>query len=134
MKKKWEKQKGFTLIEVIVTIIIAALVGTVIFVYLGNTLAHSHKSLIQVKDLADSVELMEEIAMRYNKYLSDPGTAAPSGMACDWLTGNTTPPGSLTLPEGVSLVCNPVNVSTGYASYLVSITKNDQTISGLFTE
>jgi len=69
MKKSLEKQKGFTLIEVIVTIILAALAGVVVFTYLGNALTSSHIPLQQVKGLAEAVEGMEGIIVEYQEYL-----------------------------------------------------------------
>ena len=118
-------KQGFTLIEVVVTIIIAALAGIVIFAYLGNVLTRSHESIGQVRDLAEAVKDMEEIAARYSDYL-DPSVDVP-GFNCAWLLGN--------LPVE-STDCTDVTgiLGTDFATFRITITKNDQTVVALFTE
>jgi prepilin-type N-terminal cleavage/methylation domain-containing protein len=61
-------QKAFTLIEVIITIVVAALMGVVIFTYMGNVLTRSSEPVEMVKDLGQAVEIVEEITAKYEEY------------------------------------------------------------------
>ncbi len=128
MKKIIHKQKGFTLIEVIVTIIIAALAGMIIFTYLGNVLARSHEPIGDVRNLGESVEVMEEIAANYLEYLR---VNIPwSGEADAFID---------TLPtEGVTAV-NRRGQTGDFSAVIfdvleITITRGNQTVSAIFPQ
>lgn len=121
MNKTAQKQKGFTLIEVIMTIIIASLAGLVVFTYLGNVLTRSAEPLHQVKALAEAVEVMEGFAAEYRRYLAE-------DVAWGTFTATLTGAGI----SAVQLENDPFNVT--FEVYEVTITRNNQTISALFTQ
>ncbi len=124
MTKALQKQKGFTLIEVIVTIILAALAGVVVFTYLGNVLTKSHIPLEQVKGLAEAVEGMEEIIVEYQEYVKGGRDTA------DWSAFKSTVSGAL-VGEGNLYV----EAAGLFEIYKVTVTgSNNQKISAIFTQ
>lgn len=123
MNSRQHKDRGFTLVEVVITIIIAALVGTMVFTYLGNILARSAEPLEQVRDLAEAVEDMEEIATQYEEYLT---------RTINWAAFLATLPN-----QGVVNIRNTFGTGGNNADFdvmQVTITRNDQTVVSLFTE
>lgn len=129
MKKALRRQKGFTLIEVIVTIVLAALVGTVVFTYLGNILTRSHEPLGQVKDLAEAVAALEKFNAEYRKYNNDEITwdefvaFDPAGFDGVGIT-----------KADVTATYAGVTMGVDFDIQEVTVTKNSQTIHQLFTE
>lgn len=63
-------RKGFTLLEIIVTLVIVAVVGTMVFTFLRGTVVPSSEPVFMVQDLAEAQGIMEENAAAYSKYLS----------------------------------------------------------------
>ena len=124
-----KEQNGFTLIEVIVTIIIAALLGVVIFTYLGTALTRSAEPVVMVRDLAGTIEGIEEITAKYTEYLENP-SAVSGGLSCSWLTAD------LNTPAGIVVSCTDVSSDLGmdFDSFVVTMTRGNQTIAALFTE
>lgn len=129
MKKALRRQKGFTLIEVIVTIVLAALVGTVVFTYLGNILTRSHEPLGQVKDLTEAVAALEKFNAEYRKYNNDEITWGkfvafdPAGFD-----------GVVITKADVTATYAGVTMGVDFDIQEVTVTKNSQTIHQLFTE
>ena len=70
MPRQLDKQ-GFTLIEVIVGIILAALLGTMIVQYTGTNLQATVKSLVATKNNAEAIRVMEEITRDYRNWLEN---------------------------------------------------------------
>ncbi|MFP4571579.1 MAG: prepilin-type N-terminal cleavage/methylation domain-containing protein [Desulfobacterales bacterium] len=62
---------GFTLIEVIIAIIIAALLGAMIIQHTGTNLTATVKSLVATHNNTDAVSLMEQITRDYRNWLED---------------------------------------------------------------
>lgn len=62
---------GFTLIEVIIAIIIAALLGAMIIQYTGTNLTATVKSLVATHNNTDAVSVMEQITRDYRNWLED---------------------------------------------------------------
>lgn len=124
MIKKNEKDRGFTLIEVIITIIIAAMVGVVVFTYLGNTLARSVEPLNQVRDLAEAIEDMEEITAIYQSY---------QYKDIDWNTFLTSlPETGVWNRRGAS--GTDFSTDDSFDIIEVTITRNNHSVSAIFTE
>ena len=71
MNSMQNKQKGFTLIEVIITIVIAALAGVIFFTYLSGTVTKSAEPIFMTRDLAAVKMEMERYASRYIEYQKD---------------------------------------------------------------
>ncbi len=119
-------QKAFTLIEVIITIVVAALMGVVIFTYMGNVLTRSSEPVEMVKDLAEAVEVMEKVTLEYEDYL--PGNIEWS----DFKTEVNAVIDSGT--DQVNDVSDDLGTSPDYEVIEVVITRNNHSISALFAE
>ena len=69
-------KQGFTLIEVIVAIILAALLGAMVVQYTGTNLQATVESLVATKNNSAAVSVMEEITRDYRNWLeNNPGAA-----------------------------------------------------------
>lgn len=66
----WEK-KGFTLLEVIVTLIIAAILGTILVSFVGSNITGSVAPIIRVQNANTLSQVFENITADYNKLNSD---------------------------------------------------------------
>lgn len=115
-----QNEKGFTLLEIIVTLVIVAVVGTMVFTFLRGTVVPSSEPVFMVQDLAKAQAIMEENAAEYSKYLS--------GEISDWdelksiLTG--------TKQE----VQDEIEDEYDFEILEVTISFGDQKISALFSE
>lgn len=58
-------QGGFTLIEIIVTIVIAAIMGVFFVQFVGTNVIHSVDPVIQVQNLSRASEVMEKMTSQY---------------------------------------------------------------------
>jgi len=63
-----KNSKGFTLIEAIIAIVAAAILGVMAFTYSQTSLTKSAQPLIQSKTSMDLEKVMENISADYNKY------------------------------------------------------------------
>ncbi len=63
-------QAGFTLIEVIITILVAAIIGSLVFMQLGTSLTHSADSVFTVRNEAQAEAWLERIIADYVKELN----------------------------------------------------------------
>ncbi|MFH1975709.1 MAG: type II secretion system protein [Pseudomonadota bacterium] len=61
-------EKGFTLIEVIVTIVIAAILGTMLVTFM-TSVPKSVNPVIQTHNLAAAIAVMEQITSEYELYI-----------------------------------------------------------------
>lgn len=61
---------GFTLLEVIVTIVIAAILGSLLFTFMGTGITKSAVPLNQTRALGTSIGNIETITAAYASYLS----------------------------------------------------------------
>lgn len=127
MTREKKKQKGFTLIEVIVTIIISALVGLVVFVYLGTALTRSHEPIGQVRDLGEAMAVMEGFTSEYNRYLRSGGTVT-------WGEFKALLTGEGVTYENVATEQPFATLDPGFEILKVTVTRDSQKIFSLFTE
>jgi len=63
--------QGFTLIEVIVAILLAALLGTLLVMNSGSSLSGSAEALVDTRNNLDATGRMEQITKEYRKWLED---------------------------------------------------------------
>jgi prepilin-type N-terminal cleavage/methylation domain-containing protein len=66
--------KGFTLLEIIVSMIIAAIMGAVMVQFMGTSMLQSTKPLVLVKNEFLLNEIIEKITADYKKLLATDGT------------------------------------------------------------
>jgi len=71
MKIKWNTSQGFTLIEVIITIVIASILGTVIYQYMGSSLVRSSEPIFRLQKSFGLHKVAENITADYNKNYRD---------------------------------------------------------------
>ncbi|MCF8026525.1 MAG: prepilin-type N-terminal cleavage/methylation domain-containing protein [Desulfobacteraceae bacterium] len=64
-------KQGFTLIEVIVAIVLAALLGVMLVQYTGTNLQATVESLVATKNNSEAVSVMEEITRDYRNWLEN---------------------------------------------------------------
>ena len=77
---------GFTLIEIIVTILLAAILAALMFQFMGTALTGSSGPVDIVRDSAEMEQLMEEIISAYVKEIND--TIADPTDALDTIVAN----------------------------------------------
>lgn len=65
------KASGFTIIEVIVTLIIASILGAMLVNFMGTTMSGSAQPLLRVQQANTAGQVMENITTDYNKLTSD---------------------------------------------------------------
>jgi len=91
--KRMKKNGGFTLLEVIVTLIVAAILGTILVTFMGNTLTGSVQPLLRVQQANIAGHVMENITADYNKLNSDDigsgATVALSTLKANVTAGST---------------------------------------------
>ncbi|MFW6335085.1 MAG: PulJ/GspJ family protein [Desulfosalsimonas sp.] len=63
--------RGFSLIEVIAAIILAAFLGAMLVQYMGTNLTSSVKSLVAAKNSSESASVMESITRDYRNWLHE---------------------------------------------------------------
>lgn len=69
-------REGFTLVEVIATIIVAAILGTIFINYMGTAMSQSTRAIEIVRDEAGAEALIEQIVADYVYEVNrDPSTA-----------------------------------------------------------
>lgn len=61
-------QKGFTLIEVVITLVVAAILGTILVQFMGTSLTRSAEPIVMVQEGFSLSEVMEKMTAHY-KYL-----------------------------------------------------------------
>lgn len=136
MKKRTSKNsKGFTLIEVILTIVIVAILGTVLVSYMSGGIAKSSLPVIWVKQEFNIVQTMEKITADYQQAL----LSSPFNLG-DFAANKVAPYAG----GGMTVTNNFVNIdrTTGVLSasdsangliLRVKLQKGDQSVTALFT-
>ena len=146
--KRMNKNGGFTLIEVIVTLIVASILGTMLVTFMGTTMTGSVQPLLRVQNANTAGQIMENIITDYNKLNFDDNgagtTVALSTLKTRVLAGSTASSYygatyAIVNNDYVLLNSNgttsPIADGTGDNRTLrVSITKGSQTLTTLFTK
>jgi prepilin-type N-terminal cleavage/methylation domain-containing protein len=74
-----DSQKGFTLVELIITIIAAGILGAFFIHFMGTALSRSSEAISMVQDECSAEDVMEEIIADYVQAVnSNPATALSS--------------------------------------------------------
>ena len=137
MKKRTTKNsKGFTLIEVIVTIVIAAILGTFLVSYMSGGITKSSIPVIWVKQEFNVFETMEKITADYRNAVSSSSFNLNTFATTIKATYET---------EGITVTNNDyINIdrttgtptasdSTNGLILRVKLQKGDQSVTSLFT-
>jgi len=126
-------QKGFTLLEVIVTIIVAAIMGTMLVQFMGTSMIWSTKPVTQVQKAFSLKEVMDKITADHKKLLAEDST--PLATLKTNIENNnygtySSQTGYIRFTGG-----NEVVDGTGANRILkAKITSGDQTLTTLFTK
>lgn len=83
-----KNQTGFTLIEVIVTLTVGAILGTMLVTYMGRTLADSVTPVLRVQNANTLGQVVENITANYNKLSSEDVNGALSTLSTNIKNGN----------------------------------------------
>lgn len=67
------KSDGFTLLEVIITLVVAAIVGTMMYTTLGKSLSGSSEPIFRMQKSFALQQVMENMVTAYNKICYDGG-------------------------------------------------------------
>jgi prepilin-type N-terminal cleavage/methylation domain-containing protein len=141
-------QEGFTLLEVIVTIAIAAIMGVFFAQFVGTSVIHSADPVHRLQNLSSATHIMEQMTADYKKLAATQSNFL--AVFKDYVEyGNTT-----TKPEGyesypdygayqkvhndyikfVSGAEQPETVAANQRVLKVTIRMGDQTVTALFTQ
>jgi len=123
MKRRSLCQKGFTLIEIIITIVVAALAGLAAFAFVNGTVGRSSEPVFSTQALALNKVPLEGLTVQYNQYLSgDPDMSWPAFVSALNASG-----GTVTDVTGA--------LGANFAVYQVTFTgESDQVLSAFFSE
>lgn len=72
-----ERARGFTLIEVIVTLVVAAILGTMLVTFMETGIAESAKTVVRVKNTYDLGKVMENMTADYKKSMASTSDTTP---------------------------------------------------------
>jgi prepilin-type N-terminal cleavage/methylation domain-containing protein len=133
--------RGFTLIEVIVTLVVAAILGTILVVYMSGGITKSGIPIIWVQQEFGVYRAMERITAVYqNDLKTTPFSLATFSAKIDTPGEVNTICGSNTCIDNVSVVNTAFpaagGTENGTDTNIVKVTlrKGDQSLTALFTQ
>ena len=138
-----DRARGFTLLEVIVTLVVAAILGTMLVTFMETGITESAKTLARVKNTYDLGKVIENITADYKKMLATDATPLATFKTNVGATGSTqnNAYGSyqVNYNDYKTFTCSGSSCpeSNGGSSILkVTITdpSNSQTITALFAQ
>ncbi|MCK9230939.1 MAG: type II secretion system GspH family protein [Syntrophales bacterium] len=80
-KKSGKSIGGFTLIEVIVSLVLVAILGTLLFTILGSSLSQSAQNLIAVRTTYDVSTVVENMTSHYKELVALYDESGPTPLA-----------------------------------------------------
>lgn len=134
MRHKPGGNHGFTLIEVIITLIMVSIAGTMLVTALGTGLTHSPDSIVVLGDNLDLVRAIESVNADYRQNLEDSPSQSMDAYKGD-LSGISGVPAGVTVtgkyigftdPDGSKKVSETVSAGTMYIK--VTAVKNSSTL------
>lgn len=138
-----DRARGFTLIEVIVTLIVAAILGTMLVTFMETGIAESAKTLARVKNTYDLGKVIENMTADYKSKMATEATPLDAFKSNVGTAGSTVSNayGSYKVINNgyITITCTgkSCSESNGGSSILkVTITDpyNTQTITALFAQ
>jgi prepilin-type N-terminal cleavage/methylation domain-containing protein len=128
-----KSEKGFTLLEVILTLVFIAIFGSMLASFMGAGISKSADPVNQVRNLASASGCLENISANYYAYLIIDGKTSAdwssfkTGISAACSTSGITP-AKTTVASGSGIY------SGNFETIRVSATKGDQTFSTYFSE
>jgi prepilin-type N-terminal cleavage/methylation domain-containing protein len=133
-------KKGFTLIEVIITLVVAAILGTILVQFMGTSLTRSAEPIIMVQEGFSLSEVMEKMTAHYKFLLatdSNPLTNFKDDIENGNISENTPYFGDYSIQTAYITFSggNEAPDTSGSNRILkVIIHKGDQSLAALFTK
>ena len=135
----FRNQAGFSLLEIIITLVVSALFGTLFIQYMGTSLTKSAEPLVNMKLSHETAEIMERMTADYKRLLITDET--PLATFETYITaGNVSESspyyGDYTIQTGYILFDgegNEVSDETENRILKVSVTSKGKTLTSLFT-
>jgi len=140
LKDKITNKKGFTLIEVILSLIVAALLGAMLVQFMGTGVMQSVNPVILTKDGAYLTSIMENVCADYRRLMVT--SASPLSDLQSRLTNNKSLYGAnftvvtkrFDFPTGSGTVTEPSAASASGKILKVTVTYNNLSLISLFAE
>ena len=134
-------KEGFTLIEVIITLVVAAILAALFVQLMGTNLSGSSVSAVRAQNHYTLIGIVEEMIIDYNKLMDAGNTDVLGTLQAHIQVGNVG--GNIPYFGQYSQVTNFITFdatnkeqpsATSSNILKVTITRNDQTITTLFTK
>jgi len=138
--KRVKYSKGFTLIEVIVALVVAGILGTMLVSFMGTNVMQSANPVLAAKDGAYLNSIMENIGADYRRLMIT--SANPLNDLIDHLTNAPSQYGSnftvvtkrFDFPTGTGTVNEPSSASASGKMLKVTIKHKNLSLISLFAE
>jgi prepilin-type N-terminal cleavage/methylation domain-containing protein len=132
-------QHGFSLLEIVVTLIVSAFLGTIFVSYLGTSLMKSAEPVVMIQEGYSLNQIMESITADYKNLLildETPLTTLESYVVNGNVPENNPYYGTYTVETGYILFSGGNEVSDTEENRIlkVKIISNDQSLIALFTK
>lgn len=139
------KNQGFTLLEVVITLIVGSILGAILVQFMGTSMKNSFEPVIMVQNANGALEIMEKLNSDYKMRLltstDNPLHDFKGDVEGGWIIGNTpyfgvyTP---VTKYITFDVVTNVEDVAPDPAPHprvlKVTITHGGQSLTALFTK
>ncbi len=137
--KRFHGEDGFSLVELIVTLVVAAILGTLLVVYMGTGITKSGIPILWVKQEFTVFQVMERITADYQAALkTTPFNLTTFAAQIDSATKVNTRYGSDIDSSTVVNTAFPAagGTETGTDPNIIKVTlrKGDQSVTALFTQ
>jgi prepilin-type N-terminal cleavage/methylation domain-containing protein len=147
MKKNelfYDRARGFTLLEVIVVLVVAAILGTILVTFMGTSLSESVQTVVRVRNTYDLGKVIENITADYKKMIATDATPLATiksnvGAASSGTINNAYGSYKVMNNDYIMFTCtgNLCSASSGGSSILkvtIADPANRQTITALFAQ
>jgi len=134
----WD-QKGFTLVEIIITILIASILGLIFLQFMGTSMTGSVEPVIRIRDAFTVKQVMEKMTADYKKLMAE-NTSSLSTFQSHVQNGNNEEnvpyfgPYTVVYNNYITFDDSGNEVAGGDRILKVSISHGDQKLTALFTK
>lgn len=132
-----KNEHGFTLLEVIVCLMVAAILGTVMYQYSRTTLSSTVAPIIQLNNIQKLNEVMESITGDYQARLAEVAVSGETDwieqFGNDMVTNYGSEVDSITSELGIFASNTWTSDSSGQ-TIKIRIVEDDQALTALFSE
>lgn len=115
------RPQGFTLVEIIVTIVVAGFLGVLLVNMLGTQLLRSSTPLLSARDAARSEAAMESVMAYYNQCVNNSTSGALDAVVARY-------------PNNATFSATRNNNFEGVDTLIVTITEGDASLTTILTQ